>query len=270
MRFGLAVPNFADFSDVHLIQEVVTSAEASGWDGFFLWDHIARSSAWEPGLPFADVTVALTAVALATTRITFGTLVTPVPRRRPQKLAREFATLDRLSGGRVVLGVGIGSPVQDEFTAFGEQDDARTRGDILDESLEAIQRLWSGEPVDLDGEHVRIHTPPFLPTPLQRPRIPIWAAARWPSTGRTLRRARGLDGIVPIPANPSGDERLQPEDVAEVRRAVGDELEIVVTGHDDADPADFERAGATWYVVAATDKEKAQATATSHPPHGKS
>ncbi|MFP5299413.1 MAG: LLM class flavin-dependent oxidoreductase [Actinomycetota bacterium] len=265
MRFGLAVPNFADFSDVRLIEEVAAGAEASGWDGFFLWDHIARSSAWGPGLAFADVTVALSAVALATETITFGTLVTPVPRRRPHKLAREFATLDRLSGGRAVLGVGIGSPAEDEFTAFGEVDDARTRGDILDESLGAIQRLWSGEPVDFDGKHVTIHTPPFLPSPVQRPRIPIWAAARWPSKGRTLRRARALDGIVPIPADPSGEARLEPSDVAHVRHAVGEDLEIVVTGERLGDPTELERAGATWYVIAATQREKALAAARSGP-----
>lgn len=266
MRYALALPNFGDFANVGLIGEIAAEAESSGWDGVFLWDHIARSSAWEAGLPFADVTVALTAVALSTRGINFGTLVTPIPRRRPHKLAREFVSLDHLSGGRVVLGVGIGSPAEDELTAFGDPDGLHERGDILDESLDVIQRLWSGAPVDFEGDHFHVHTGPFLPRPVQRPRIPIWAAARWPSKGRTLRRARTLDGIVPISADPSGKGHLQPSDVQEVRDAVGEELEIVVNPPEGSDPGGYERAGATWFVVAAPTERRATAAARSGPP----
>ena len=266
MRFGLDLPNFGDFSDLGLIAEVAAAADSNGWDGVFLWDHIARSTAFPPGLPFADVTVALTAIALSTERVRFGTLVTPLPRRRPHKVAREFASLDHLSGGRVVLGVGLGSPADSEFEAFGEDPDARRRGDVLDESLEVITSLWSGEPVRHEGKHLRVHTDPFLPKPLQRPRIPIWVGARWPGNERPLRRAARWDGIVPTaPATPDAGG-LRAEDVAVLRERMGPDRDVVVTPPEQADPKEYERAGATWWIEVATEREFALRKASEAPP----
>lgn len=264
MRYGLDLPNFGDFADVGLIAEVSAAAETGGWDGIFVWDHVARSTAYPPGLPFADVTVALSAIALATETIRFGPLVTPLPRRRPHKLAREFTTLDRLSGGRVILGVGLGSPASSEFEAFGDPGDARERADILDESLEVITALWRGEPVDFDGRHVRVHTDAFRPTPLQEPRIPIWVAARWPSPGRPIRRAARWDGIVPV--SPAGGGHLEPEDVAAIRDRIDrDGFDLVVTPPGGADLSAYEAAGATWCISVAGDRDTALTRAEAGP-----
>jgi alkanesulfonate monooxygenase SsuD/methylene tetrahydromethanopterin reductase-like flavin-dependent oxidoreductase (luciferase family) len=227
MRFGLDLPNFADFADVRLLAEIATTAEENGWDGVFIWDHISRSSVATPGLPTADVTVALTAIALATERVTFGPLVTPLARRRPQKVAREFTSLDHLSNGRVILGVGLGSPPEDEFAAFGEDPDPKVRAEKLDESLEVITRLWTGEKTAFDGKQLQVHSNPFQPTPVQEPRIPIWVAAKWPGANRPLRRATRYEGIVPISSDL--DSHLLPDDVAAIRERVGSDIDIVVT-----------------------------------------
>lgn len=261
------MPNFGDFADISLIAEVAARAEEAGWDGVFLWDHIGRSTAFPPGLPFADVTVALTAIAQATKRIRFGPLVTPLPRRRPQKVARELTSLDHLSGGRVILGVGLGSPVDSEFEAFGEPGDDRRRGDLLDESLEVISRLWAGERVDFDGELLSVHSEGFEPVPLQRPRIPVWVAARWPSKGRTLRRAARWDGIVPTTYTGSGSQQLTPTDIADIAAALGrDDAEIVVTAPVGLDPEPYRAAGATWWLEVVTDRTSALERAAAGPP----
>ena len=264
MRYGLDLPNFGDFADLSLIAEIAATAEASGWDGVFLWDHIGRSTQFPPGLPFADVTVALTVIAQATEGITFGPLVTPLPRRRVQKVARELTSLDHLSGGRVVLGVGIGSPPDSEFEAFGEDADLRRRGDVLDESLELLSAFWSGEPVDFTGEHLSVHTEGFDPRPVQQPRIPIWIAARWPSKGRTLRRARRWDGIVPTAHPDSGPQQLSAEEIADIAQAM-DGGEVVVTAPVGADPRPYEEAGATWWAEICPDRGVALKRASESP-----
>src|SRR5215203_1024282 len=107
VRYGVSVPNFGVGVDARAITELAREAEEAGWDGFFLWDHLL---AFSPGsVPVVDPWVALTAVALSTSRLRLGPMVTPLPRRRPVKLARETVSLDHLSGGRLILGVGIGA-----------------------------------------------------------------------------------------------------------------------------------------------------------------
>src|SRR5436305_1185984 len=145
MRHGLSLAPFGELADPRAVAGLASDAERAGFDGFFLWDHMYR-----PGPPFrpvADPWIVLAAVATATERMRIGPLVTPVARRRPQKLARETTNLDQLSGGRLVLGVGLGVNTGGELTRFGEEDDARARGDRLDEGLELLCRLWSGEAV---------------------------------------------------------------------------------------------------------------------------
>jgi alkanesulfonate monooxygenase SsuD/methylene tetrahydromethanopterin reductase-like flavin-dependent oxidoreductase (luciferase family) len=266
MRFGLDLPNFGDFSDVRLIAEIASAAEASGWDGVFIWDHIARSTAFPPGLPFADVTVALTAIALATERVRFGTLVTPLPRRRPHKVAREFASLDQLSGGRVILGVGLGSPADSEYEAFGEDSDPRQRADVLDESLEVITALWKGQPVHHDGARLQVRTDAFLPRPVQEPRIPIWVGARWPAKPRPLRRAAAWDGFMPTAPSGSDEKGFEPDHVAEMRETIGPERDLAIMPPEGRDPAEYKEAGATWLIEVATDRETALRNANEGPP----
>jgi alkanesulfonate monooxygenase SsuD/methylene tetrahydromethanopterin reductase-like flavin-dependent oxidoreductase (luciferase family) len=218
MRYAVNVPNFEDYSDVRTVAGLAADAEAAGWDGFFVWDHLAFVKAWR--LPIADPWVLLTAVALATERLRFGPMVTPLPRRRPWKLARETVTLDRLSGGRLVLGVGLGAPPEDEYGTFGEPTDPAVRAAMLDEGLEVLTRLWSGETVSFQGRHYRVNQVAFQPTPVQRPRIPIWVAGAWPRPG-PLRRAARFDGSCPLKVDAAGELAVfGPEELRELLAVV--------------------------------------------------
>jgi alkanesulfonate monooxygenase SsuD/methylene tetrahydromethanopterin reductase-like flavin-dependent oxidoreductase (luciferase family) len=230
-RRGIFVAPFEELSEPALVADLAARAEQQGWDGFFVWDHFAYR---EPVRAVADPWVTLSAVALATRRLVLGPLVTPVARRRPHQLARETVTLDRLSGGRLVLGVGLGSDRTGEFDPdrFGEEGDPRARARLLDEGLDRLLAYWRGE---------------FEPGPVQRPRIPVWVAARWPHR-RPLRRAVRFDGLFPIDL--PGPEALA-ELMAEVRELRGSDegFEIVVTNQPGTDPAPWVEAGATWCLT---------------------
>jgi alkanesulfonate monooxygenase SsuD/methylene tetrahydromethanopterin reductase-like flavin-dependent oxidoreductase (luciferase family) len=139
---GIAIPNFGD-DPAELIQLGV-DAEAAGFDGFFLWDHIVFSNTGD-GPPILDPWLLLAVIAARTSRIRLGTMITPVPRRRPWQLARQTATLDVLSEGRVTLGVGIGSPAYGDFGIFGEPAGDRERAERLDEGLDVLAGLWTGD-----------------------------------------------------------------------------------------------------------------------------
>jgi alkanesulfonate monooxygenase SsuD/methylene tetrahydromethanopterin reductase-like flavin-dependent oxidoreductase (luciferase family) len=181
----------------------------------------------------ADPWVVLSAIAAATERVRIGALVTPLSRRRVQKLARETATLDLLSDGRLVFGVGIGSDNNGELEPFGEVVDARERARLLDDGLERLTAFWDGE---------------FEPRPLQRPRIPVWVAARWPNR-RPLRRAARWDGFFPIDFEEP--EQLD-QVVAELNEMRGDAdgpYDVVVENPPGVDPAPWEAAGATWCLT---------------------
>src|SRR4051795_7551492 len=143
MRFAVNVPNFGAFGDVRVLTELAEEAEDAGWDGFFIWDHV---QSFVPGqrVPMVDPWVALGTIAVATSRIKLGPMVTPIPRRRPWKLARECVTLDHLSGGRLILGVGLGDPAASELGAFGEETNARRRARMMDEGLDVMTGLWQG------------------------------------------------------------------------------------------------------------------------------
>lgn len=203
MKYGLYLPNFGAFADARLLGELARAAEQAGWDGFFLWDHIAR--AWAP--PVVDTWTALTAIALNTRKIRFGPLVTPLPRRRPWKVARETASLDQLSDGRLILGVGTGGlgGLTVEWENFGEELDLRTRAEMLDEGLEILKGLWSGKPFHYEGKHYQVRDAEFTPVPVQSPRIPIWVAGNWPNQA-PFRRAARWDGMVPQVDPRQGDE----------------------------------------------------------------
>ncbi|MFE9249640.1 LLM class flavin-dependent oxidoreductase [Streptomyces sp. NPDC007088] len=197
MRFSLNVPNFGDFADVHTFVRLAVTAEQAGWDGLFVWDHLVHDKQARRGVPFADPWMLLTAAALATSTLRLGTLVTPVARRRPQQLARQVATLDVLSGGRVVLGAGLGGPVEDEYGSFGEPTDPVLLAGMLDEGLDLLNRYWSGERVDHEGRHYLVKDVTLLPAPVQRPRPPVWIGGFWPNRP-PMRRAARWDGAVPL------------------------------------------------------------------------
>jgi alkanesulfonate monooxygenase SsuD/methylene tetrahydromethanopterin reductase-like flavin-dependent oxidoreductase (luciferase family) len=220
VKRGIFVAPFGELFDPRVAAALAARAEAAGWDGFFVWDHVRYSPR---DLPVADPWVTLTAVALATERVRLGPLVTPVSRRRPHKLARETITLDRLSGGRLVLGVGLGSDNHGEFEDFGEVTAPRERARLLDSGLERLAEHWRE----------------LAPGPVQRPRIPVWVAARYPNR-RPLRRAARWDGLFPI-------DLPGPEAVAELRAEV--EGDLVVTNPAGVDPRPFADAGATWCLT---------------------
>ncbi len=201
INYGLHLPNFGPYSDTRLLASLAIDAEEAGWGGFFIWDHLAR---WHTRM--VDPWVALTAIALNTSRILFGTMVTPLPRRRPWKLARETLSLDALSGGRLILGVGSG-PGGEEFEGFGDEADSRVRGAMLDEGLEVLTGLWSGKPFSFDGAYYTVDNIHFEPEPVARPRIPIWVGGKWPNKP-PIRRAMRWDGVFPVFLT-SGDARLE-------------------------------------------------------------
>jgi alkanesulfonate monooxygenase SsuD/methylene tetrahydromethanopterin reductase-like flavin-dependent oxidoreductase (luciferase family) len=195
MRFSVNIPNFGDFADPRAVANVAVAAEQAGWDGLFVWDHVLHRK--HAGRPFGDPWMLLTAAALATSRIRLGTLVTPVARRRPQQLARQVATLDAVSGGRVTFAAGLGGPVEDEYASFGDTTDPKVLAERLDEGLDLLRRYWSGEPVNHDGRHYRVRDVTLLPATVQRPRPPVWVAGFWPNRP-PMRRAARWDGAVPL------------------------------------------------------------------------
>jgi alkanesulfonate monooxygenase SsuD/methylene tetrahydromethanopterin reductase-like flavin-dependent oxidoreductase (luciferase family) len=230
-RRGIFVAPFDELSDPRVTARLAARAEERGWDGFFVWDHIQYRA---PVSAVADPWVTLAAVATATEHVRIGPLVTPLARRRIHKLARETVTLDRLSGGRLVLGVGLGGDRNGEFDRerFGEEDDPRARARLLDDGLERLMSYWGGE---------------FAPPPVQSPRIPVWVAGRWPNKA-PLRRAARWDGLFPIDM----DEPAQlAETVAAVRElGAPEDFEIVVDLAPGTDPDPWIEAGATWYLTA--------------------
>jgi alkanesulfonate monooxygenase SsuD/methylene tetrahydromethanopterin reductase-like flavin-dependent oxidoreductase (luciferase family) len=168
MQFAIDLPPFGPFSDPHLVAQLAQEAEEVGWDGFFLWDHLNyKLDGSKAPVEIADPWIVLAAMALRTTRLKLGPMVTPLPRRRPWKLARETVTLDHLCGGRLVLGIGLGSDYDGEYHDFGEPTDARIHGEMLDEGLAILTRLWSGEEVSYQGQQYQLSRVQFLPTPLQ-------------------------------------------------------------------------------------------------------
>ena len=246
MRSGLWFPLFEELADPRAVMNLAAEAEERGWHGVFVWDHVR----WrEPIRDVADPWITLTAIAAATERVMLGTMVTPLARRRPAKVARETATLDRLSGGRLILGVGLGSDrFGAEFSKTGEQLDDRARGEMLDEALEIITAAWSGEPVNHRGKHFLVDDVQFLPRPVQRPGVPVWAAA-FPGNVKPLRRAARHNGFFPVGLE-SVDQFA--EAVAAVRDLRVDNsapYDIAVDLPPGADVAPYAQAGATWWMT---------------------
>ncbi len=254
MKFAINTPNFGVYGNARVLADLAREAEEAGWDGFFLWDHIGSGPDWPD--PFADPWIALTAMALATRRIKLGPLVTPLPRRRPWKVAREAVTLDHLSDGRLILGVGIGTDRVREFSCFGEDGSDKPHGEMLDEGLEVLTRLWSGKPFSYTGKHYQLTDACFLPGPLQQPRIPIWVAGIWPHK-KPFRRAAQWDGVSPI----ASDHELTPQEYHEIttyirsQRSDSAPFDILCAGQtsgtdrarDSAAVRPFAEAGATWW-----------------------
>jgi alkanesulfonate monooxygenase SsuD/methylene tetrahydromethanopterin reductase-like flavin-dependent oxidoreductase (luciferase family) len=244
LRSALWLPLFDELADPVAAAQLAAEAEQGGWDGFFVWDNVN----WH-ARQVADPWITLAAAAAATERLRLGPMVVPLARRRPAKVARETVTLDMLSGGRLTLGVGLGSDrFAREFSATGEQLDDRLRGQMLDESLEILTAAWSGQPVHHRGEHYTVDGISFLPRPVQRPRVPVWIAGL-PGSSRPLRRAARYDGFFPINLS-------HPDQLAEITAVLAGLREHATTPYDIAiavppgtDPASYAKAGATWWLT---------------------
>ena len=251
MRYGFVLP----FGDARTAAELAHDAEQAGWDGFFVWEPVWGIDAW----------VCLTAAAMRTERIRLGTLLTPLSRMRPWKLASETATLDNISGGRVILAVGLGA-TDTGFDAFGEVTDRRTRAELLDEGLDILTGLWRGQPFRFEGKHYHVEETAFLPPPppVQQPRIPIWVVGAWPRP-KSMRRALRYDGLLPSVLGDDGRHReLTPDDLRAMRdyvaanRAEATPFDIVVEGTTPGDDPGraaaivrpWAEAGATWWIEA--------------------
>jgi alkanesulfonate monooxygenase SsuD/methylene tetrahydromethanopterin reductase-like flavin-dependent oxidoreductase (luciferase family) len=253
---GIAVPPFSDNPEE--FADFGVEVEQAGFDGYFLWDHMVFSNSAE-GPPTLDPWLILAVVAARTSKIKIGTMVTPVPRRRPWQLAKETTTLDRLSGGRVILGVGIGSPDYGDFGRFGDPAEPRERGQLLDEGLDIMAGLWSGERFSYSGEKFTIDPVRFSPTPVQQPRIPVWIAGILPNR-RPIERAARWDGFVPIRYDERGLARPSAADIKEVAGQIGgqrslDGYDLAVWAEVGQPPAEeiaaYSEAGTTWWIETA-------------------
>ncbi|MDH5403553.1 MAG: LLM class flavin-dependent oxidoreductase [Candidatus Heimdallarchaeota archaeon] len=190
MKFGIFIPTMGKYADPIQVVEFAKLAENSGWDGVFVPDHIMHGGS----NPWLDANIMMAAIASNTKTIMIGSCITPVARRQPWQLAKELATLDVLSGGRIILGVGIGAPPSD-FTSFGME--YKNMGEKLDEALEIVDLCWKGEIFDYDGNHYQLKDVRLLPVPIQQPRIPILIGGRWPGNKPFIRGAK-WDGMMPI------------------------------------------------------------------------
>ena len=249
MRSGLFLPLFDELANPAVVARLSVEAEEAGWNGVFVWDHVR----WrEPVLAVADPWITLAAVAVATGRVRLGPMVTPLARRRPVKVARETVTLDRLSGGRLTLGVGLGSDqFGSEFSVTGEELDERRRARMLDESLDILTAAWSGEPVQHRGEHYTVDGMRFLPRPVQRPGVPVWVAGFY-GKPRPLRRAARYQGFMPVNLDHPGQLAQIVADLNALRQAAGtaaQPYDVVAALPAGSDPAPYAAAGATWWLV---------------------
>jgi alkanesulfonate monooxygenase SsuD/methylene tetrahydromethanopterin reductase-like flavin-dependent oxidoreductase (luciferase family) len=264
MKHAVYAPIFNDYGDPARLVELAVAAEDAGYDGFFIWDHLAFEPAGR--LDLVDAIVVLGAIAQATERIRLGAMITPLARRRPWKFAREMVTLDHLSRGRVNIGVGLGEPAEVEFAAFGEDPAARTRAARLDEGLQIADQLMRGQEVNHSGTYYQVSGAQFAPRSQQQPRIPVWVAASLPARAG-LRRATQWDGVIPVQM--PADFVEQPDSsidwsqwwldcasftsmVAYARgRGVAADFDYVASGRlgerGGETPAEFQQCGATWW-----------------------
>lgn len=249
MKYGFVMPS----GNAHDALRFAEAAEAAGWDGFFVWEPVWGNDPW----------VTLAAIAMRTERIRLGTLLTPLSRRRPWKVAGETATLDQLSHGRVILSVGLGAP-ETGFANFGEVTDRKTRAELLDESIDIITGLWQGQPFNYDGKHYHVTETTFMPPPppVQQPRIPIWVVGAWPQP-KSMARVLKCDGLLPIIKEADGRyTHPTPEQIGEMKayveanRTLTSPFDIIKEGETPLDKKEdwgemvrpYAEAGVTWWI----------------------
>ena len=249
MKYGFVLP----CGDARIAADFAHDAEQAGWDGFFVYEPVWGIDAW----------VSLTAAAMQTERIRLGTYLTPLAWARPWKLASETTTLDNLSGGRVILSVGLGA-LDTGAEKFGEVTERKTRAELVDEGLDILNGLWHGQPFNYEGKHYKIRETTFMPPPLprQKPRIPIWVVGAWPRM-KSMRRVLQCDGLLPTKMNAKGKRvKSTPDDIREMKTFVSNNrtlktpFDIVMDGETPGDShkrraskvRKWTEAGATWWI----------------------
>lgn len=258
MQYGVTLPNMG--VDVQTLAQLAVKAETAGWDGVFIWDCLYGSAENEPEKrATCDPWIALAAIALATKRVRLGTMVTPLSRRRPWKVARETVTLDYLCQGRLILPVGLGAATEGGFAKVGEELDRKIRAQMLDEGLAILSGLWSGQPFSFSGQHYQVQEMTFLPPPMQQPRIPIWVIGAWPHR-KSMQRTLRFDGI--LPTKLQGE--MMPADLQEMKTWLSQHrdsptpFDIVMEGETPGDDRvaatailrPLAQAGVTWWLEA--------------------
>lgn len=254
-----------------LMAELASEAEAAGWDAVLIADAIAISSANMPSIPWFDPWVTLAAIAMRTERIRIGTLITPVTRRRPWKLARETVSIDHLSDGRLILGVGLGAAEDDGgFSKVGEAMELKARAERTDEGLAILNGLWSGKPFSFAGAHYQVDDMMMLPTPAQSPRIPVWVVGVWPKA-KSMKRAISWDGLIPQVYKADMGYTITPDEIRAMNAFIAEHrtqsapFDVIVGGSTPgknrkkatAKVRPYAEAGGTWwleYLWASADK----------------
>lgn len=256
----MVLPNTGLFADPRLLSELGREAEEAGWEGVFVWDSLTVAME-DPRLrPACDPWIALGLIAAATSNVTIGTMITPLSRRRPWVVAQETVTLDHLSGGRFVLPVGLGALDDGAFSKVNEETDRVARAERLDESLQILAGVWTGEPFTLEGRHFQVNELRVLPPSRQRPRIPVWVVALWPRR-KSMARALRWDGIIPSVEHSDGSRHdPTPEDVRAIRGDIQGRVapdydlivEIDTSGQERSEAAalaaEYADAGTTWWL----------------------
>ena len=261
MKYGFIIPR----GDVHTIPELAEKVEAAGWDAVFIPDCISIETEQYPATEWYDPWVLLAVIAVRTRRVRFGTMLTPLSRRRPWKVARETVTLDHLSNGRLILPVGLGAAGDDAgFYKVGEAMDRKTRAKLLDESLEIITGLWSGQQFSYEGEHYHVRGMTLLPPPVQSPRIPIWVVGAWPRT-KSMKRVLRYDGLLPNKLDQDGRlAEIAPADIQAMKTYIDEHrtsdipFDIVWEGRTPGEDREkgaaivrkWQEAGVTWWLEA--------------------
>ena len=260
MQYGVNLPIIVD---AQTLARLAGEAEAAGWDGVFVWDGLSGNPENEPEKQaIYDPWIALAAIAMSTRRVRLGTMVTPLSRRRPWKVARETVTLDHLCQGRLILPVGLGAVSDGGFSKVGEEMDRKIRAERLDEGLAILAGLWSGHPFSYIGHHYQVQEMTFVPPPVQQPRIPIWVVGAWPRM-KSLRRALQWDGILPTKMLENGSfAEMTPADIqalktfSEHHRPQGTPFDIVMEGETPGDDPvaatdllqSLAQVGVTWWI----------------------
>jgi len=262
MQYGIVLPTMGPGGDARTLADLAHDAEEAGWDGVFIWDCMSiKREKPEDGATY-DPWIVLAAIAMRTERVRIGTMITPLSRRRPWKVARETVTLDHLSNGRMILPVGLGTLDDGGFSNVGEVTDRKQRAQMLDESLEIIAGLWSGQPFSYEGSHYHLQEMTFMPPPVQSAGIPIWVVGAWPRM-TSMRRTLRYGGVIPARMKPDGSfGDMSPADIQALKtylveqRTLQTPFDIVYEGETPGDDREkgvaivqpYIEAGITWWL----------------------